>query len=205
MLLLPAPLFSVALFSCTTAPEPLDPTSQYSGRLTAALKSWQASPFCLCLQRGPLPPELLPLCECTLSPPERVFQAALRRRLFSPLAVLQDIGSLPLTDSAASCDTVSEPELGLVQHPLNYINRPWTERQKWPYLNSRKLTAVTLSNKNTQGEHFRGSFCMERQKTSCTRKTSNQPLKWGSSHHTSYLLEAKECLCDYSRNIPVSS
>ena len=134
-----------------------------------------------------------------------VFQAALRQRLFSPLAVLQAVGSLLLTDSAASCDTVSEPGLGLVQHPLNYINRPWTEREKWLYLNSTKLMAVTLSNKNTQGEHFSCSFCMERQKTSCTRKTLNQQLKWGSSHHTPYLLEAKECLCDYSRNILVSS
>jgi len=65
--------------------------------------------------------------------------------------------------------------------------------------------AVTLSNKNAQGEHFSCSFCIERQKTSCARKTLNQPLTWGPSHHTSYVLEAKECLDDYSRNILFSS
>lgn len=129
------------------------------------------------LQRSPLPPEPLPLWEWAVSPPELcVFQAALRRPLFSPLAILQASRSLLVTESAALCDTVSEPGPRLVQHPFNYINRSWTKGQKCRYLNSRKRTTVTLSNKNTQGEHFSCSFCMERRKTSCTRKTLNQHL-----------------------------
>lgn len=132
MLFLPT-LFLVALLSWTGAPESLDLSSQCSG-----LKCWQVSLLPV-LQWRSLPPKPLPLCERALSPPECVSQAAFRWHLFSLLAVLQAIGSLLWTHSRASCDTVSEPGLGLVQPPLNCINRPWTERQKWPYLNSRKF------------------------------------------------------------------
>lgn len=104
---------------------------------------------------------------------------SLAQCLFCLLVLLQAGGPCSLAGSAASRNVASEPGLEFIQHPKNYINRPWTEKQKWPYLNSMKLMAMTLPTKNTEGEYFSCFvfFGMERQKNSYIRRTLNQPLK----------------------------
>lgn len=156
----PPLLISVALLSWITAPEFLCHTSLCSGHLTAALRCWRASSRDLSHHMN------------GCSEPCTVFVL--------PAGPAAGWWALLLAGSAASRNVASEPGLEFIQHPKNYINRPWTEKQKWPYLNSMKLMAMTLPTKNTEGEYFSCFvffFGMERQKNSYIRRTLNQPLK----------------------------
>lgn len=161
MLFLPTPLLSVALLSWTEAPESLGPSSQYSG-----LKCWQVPPFCPCCKRRPLLPKPVPLCEWTLRPPS-VSSRLLSGDIYPAAGCAPghwvsalDTSRCIMWHSVWARAWGSPTSLKLYKQALD-------REAKVAVLELQEIYAVTLSNKNTQGEHFSCSFFMERRKASC--------------------------------------
>lgn len=182
----PPLLISVALLSWIAASEFLCHTSSCSGHQTAALRCWWESSGDLshhvngCSESGTV--------------------------FVLPAGPAAGWWALLLAGSAAPRNMHSEPGLEFIQHPLNYINRPWTERQKWPYLNSTKLTSMAPSTKNTEGEYFSCLFFWHGEAEELLyKKCIESTTEVGPCHQISNMLEVKEGFCDYSGNILLSS
>lgn len=119
------------------------------------------------LQRSPVPPMALPLCEWTLSPqsvssrlPSGDIHSACWPLGPGHWVFALDLFRCTMWRSLWARAWASPASLKLYKQALD------TEAKE-AILEFQEIYAVTLSNKNTQGKHFSCSFFTERQKASC--------------------------------------
>lgn len=187
MLFLPTPLFSVAFPSWIEAPESLDPSSQYSG-----LKCWQVSPFCPCCREDHCTPSLS-LSENEHSDPQVCLPGCFQVTFIQPAGCAPGHWVFALDTFRCTMWHSLWARAWASPAPLTLYKQALDREANVAILELQEIYAVTLSNKNTQGEHFSCCFFMERRKASCKGRHWINHLHGVLVTIPLNLLEVKDC------------
>lgn len=147
MLFLPIPLFSVALLSWTEAAESLDPSSQYSG-----LKCWRL-PSSPAADKASAP-QASPTCQNGHSDPRVCLPGCFQVTFTQPAGCAP--GHWVFALDTFRC--IMWHSLRASPASLKLYKQVLDREAKVALLELQEIYAVTLSDKNTQGEHFSCSF-----------------------------------------------